>query len=143
MLHNPSIQWYPEVLHFCPTTPFILVGLKSDLRAKRSCVELLRTQGLVPVSRESGSEAASRMGAKYSECSSKEYANVDHVFDLAIDTVVDFRGQRDGDGDYEKPVDGGRRYTRSGSMGNFVGAGTAASAGRRRSAVKKMACSVL
>src|SRR5436190_5599171 len=42
------LQWYPEVLHFCPTTPIILVGLKSDLRNNRKCLELLKAQGLTP-----------------------------------------------------------------------------------------------
>ncbi|CAL3963055.1 unnamed protein product, partial [Diplocarpon coronariae] len=46
--------WYPEVLHFCPYTPLVLVGLKSDLRTKRTCIDLLKTQGLTPVTREQG-----------------------------------------------------------------------------------------
>lgn len=82
------IQWYPEVLHFCPTTPLILVGLKSDLRTKRSCIELLKTQGLTPVTSEQGQAVARRMGAAYIECSSKEMRGVDEVFELAVNTAV-------------------------------------------------------
>ncbi|KAI9375135.1 GTP-binding protein rhoC [Aspergillus egyptiacus] len=81
-------NWYPEVLHFCPTTPIILVGLKSDLRNKRTCIELLRTQGLTPVTPEQGETVARRMNASYVECSSKEMRGVDTVFQLAVDTVV-------------------------------------------------------
>lgn len=81
-------QWYPEVLHFCPTTPIILVGLKSDLRSKRTCIELLKTQGLTPVTPEQGQAVAQRMGATYVECSSKEMRGVDEVFELAVNTAV-------------------------------------------------------
>jgi GTPase SAR1 family protein len=83
------LQWYPEVLHFCPTTPIILVGLKSDLRNKRTCIELLKTQGLTPITPEQGRGVAQRMGATYVECSSKEMRGVDEVFAKAVDTVVE------------------------------------------------------
>ncbi|OKL57782.1 GTP-binding protein rhoC [Talaromyces atroroseus] len=87
-LENVMDKWYPEVLHFCPTTPLILVGLKSDLRNKRTCIELLKTQGLTPVTPEQGQAVAHRMGAAYIECSSKEMTGVDEVFQLAVNTVV-------------------------------------------------------
>ncbi|KAL4808619.1 GTP-binding protein rhoC [Aspergillus unguis] len=92
-LENVMDKWYPEVLHFCPTTPIILVGLKSDLRNKRTCIELLKTQGLTPVMPEQGQAVASRMNASYVECSSKEMRGVDAVFQLAVDTVVSFEEQ--------------------------------------------------
>ena len=81
-------QWYPEVLHFCPTTPLVLVGLKSDLRNKRTCIELLRTQGLTPVTPEQGAAVAQQMGAKYIECSAKENKGIQEVFELAINTAI-------------------------------------------------------
>ncbi|KAE8362370.1 P-loop containing nucleoside triphosphate hydrolase protein [Aspergillus caelatus] len=87
-LENVMDKWYPEVLHFCPTTPIILVGLKSDLRNKRTCIELLKTQGLTPVTPEQGQAVARRMNASYIECSSKEMRGVDGVFEMAVDTVV-------------------------------------------------------
>ncbi|PLB35921.1 Rho4-like protein [Aspergillus candidus] len=87
-LENVMDKWYPEVLHFCPTTPIILVGLKCDLRDKRTCIELLKTQGLTPVSPEQGQAVAQRMNASYIECSSKEMRGVHGVFDMAVDTVV-------------------------------------------------------
>ena len=83
-----GFQWYPEVLHFCPTTPIILIGLKSDLRTKRTCIDLLKTQGLTPVTPEQGQAVAKRMGAIYVECSSKEMKGVDDVFELAVNTAV-------------------------------------------------------
>ena len=85
---NDTLQWYPEVLHFCPTTPLILIGLKSDLRTKRTCIDLLKTQGLTPVTPEQGQAVAQRMNATYVECSSKEMKGVDDVFELAVNTAV-------------------------------------------------------
>ena len=88
MRADASSQWYPEVLHFCPTTPLILVGLKSDLRNKRNCIDLLKTQGLTPVTPEQGQNVAKEMSAIYVECSSKEMSGVHEVFELAVDTAV-------------------------------------------------------
>ena len=83
-----ATKWYPEVLHFCPTTPIILVGLKSDLRHKSTCIDLLRTQGLTPITPERGQAVATKIGATYMECSSKEMRGVEEVFEVAIDTAV-------------------------------------------------------
>jgi Ras homolog gene family, member A len=101
------LQWYPEVLHFCPTTPIILCGLKSDLRSKRTCIELLKTQGLTPVTQQQGRAVADKMGALYMECSSKEMNGVHEIFDTAIDIAV--RGREEDD------VPGGAGTGRSGA----------------------------
>ncbi|KJZ75068.1 GTP-binding protein rhoC [Hirsutella minnesotensis 3608] len=87
-LDNVLDKWYPEVLHFCPYTPLILVALKSDLRYKKSCIDMLKTQGLTPVTTEQGMAVAEKMGAQYMECSSKEMRGVDEIFERAILTVV-------------------------------------------------------
>lgn len=75
------------------------MGLKSDLRTKRVCIDLLKTQGLTPVTPEQGQAVATRMGAVYVECSSKEMQGVDEVFELAVNTAVgqeiEIRQQRD------------------------------------------------
>jgi Ras homolog gene family, member A len=44
-----TVQWYPEVRHFCPNTPVLLVGLKSDLRHNARAISILRTQGQAPI----------------------------------------------------------------------------------------------
>ena len=75
-------------MHFCPSTPLILVGLKSDLRTKRTCIDLLKTQGLTPVTPEQGAAVARKMGAQYMECSSKEMTGIEEVFDLAVTMAV-------------------------------------------------------
>ena len=91
LVHRASAdnaQWYPEVLHFCPTTPLMLLGLKSDLRNKKNCIELLKTQGLTPVTTEQGRAVAKKMGAAYMECSSKEQDGVEEIFDMAVTMAV-------------------------------------------------------
>ncbi|EOA86988.1 RHO4 protein [Exserohilum turcicum] len=87
-LENVMDKWYPEVLHFCPTTPLMLLGLKSDLRNKKNCIELLKTQGLTPVTSEQGRAVADKMGAVYMECSSKEQDGVEEIFDMAVTMAV-------------------------------------------------------
>ncbi|EEU48700.1 uncharacterized protein NECHADRAFT_90232 [Fusarium vanettenii 77-13-4] len=87
-IDNVLDKWYPEVLHFCPYTPLVLVGLKSDLRYKKTCIDMLKTQGLTPVTTEQGMAVAKKMGAQYMECSSKEMRGVDEIFESAILTVV-------------------------------------------------------
>jgi|TARA_R110002003_G_scaffold96_3_gene7363 GTPase SAR1 family protein len=66
----------------------MLLGLKSDLRNKKNCIELLKTQGLTPVTPEQGRAVAKKMGAMYMECSSKEQDGVEEIFDLAVTMAV-------------------------------------------------------
>ena len=58
------------------------------MRTKRTCIDLLKTQGLTPVTPEQGQAVANRMGAAYIECSAKESKGVDQVFELAINTAI-------------------------------------------------------
>ena len=64
------------------------MGLKSDLRYKKTCIEMLKTQGLTPVTTEQGLAVAKKMSAGYMECSSKEMTGVEEIFEQAILTVV-------------------------------------------------------
>jgi GTPase SAR1 family protein len=66
----------------------MLLGLKSDLRNKKNCIELLKTQGLTPVTPDQGRAVAKRMGAAYMECSSKEQDGVEEIFDMAVTMAV-------------------------------------------------------
>ena len=43
------IQWYPEVIDYCPNTPVILVGTKLDLRDDEETIEKLKEKGLAPI----------------------------------------------------------------------------------------------
>lgn len=64
------------------------MGLKSDLRYKKTCIDMLKTQGLTPVTTEQGLAVARKMSAAYMECSSKEMTGVEEIFEQAILTVV-------------------------------------------------------
>ncbi len=130
-MHAPK-QWYPEVLHFCPTTPLILIGLKSDLRTKRTCIDLLKTQGLTPVTQEQGQNVAKQMGATYVECSSKEMKGVHEVFELAVDTAVGMEIRRKEERQMRPQYSGGNG---GGMSGGPIGGG-----GRRD---KKRGCRIL
>ncbi|BDD55125.1 Rho GTPase [Monascus purpureus] len=146
-LENVMDKWYPEVLHFCPTTPIILVGLKSDLRNKRTCIELLKTQGLTPVTPEQGAAVAKRMGASYIECSSKEMRGVDEVFAHAVNIAVSIEDDSQGwasNSTSKRPNAGG------GSSGNKNSSSSSSSAGERGGRatmggkkVKKRTCKIL
>lgn len=126
---NSSRQWYPEVLHFCPTTPIILVALKSDLRYKRTCIELLKTQGLTPVTTAQGQAVAKKMGAMYMECSSKEMTGVHEIFETAIDTVV--------------AESEGRTYVPAAKTSNGVATSSSPAMGMVVKKKKRSACKIL
>ncbi|KAG8904076.1 Rho GTPase [Tulasnella sp. 403] len=63
-LDNVTDKWYPEVSHFCPTTPLILVGTKTDLRADDHTRRMLSAQGQSPVTPERGAAVAREIGAR-------------------------------------------------------------------------------
>jgi len=86
---NISFKWYPEVMHFCPDTPLVLVGTKVDLRKDEAFVEKnLRANNMQPVSTAQGQELARKIKAfKYLECSARTEENLKTVFDEAIKAV--------------------------------------------------------
>lgn len=49
---------------------------------------------MTPVTPQQGEDVAKRMGARYTECSSKEMLGVHEVFDIAMDMAVGSRGKR-------------------------------------------------
>lgn len=55
-------QWIPEIKHYCPNTPYILVGTKTDLRRKYK----------MTIPKEEGINFAKAVKAyTYVECSAK------------------------------------------------------------------------
>jgi len=86
---NVSAKWYPEVMHFCPEVPQILVGTKLDARNDVALLEKLKSQGQKPVTNEQGQELARKIKAvKYMECSAKTSEGLKAVFDEAIKAVL-------------------------------------------------------
>mmetsp|Transcript_29650 Transcript_29650/g.41729 ORF Transcript_29650/g.41729 Transcript_29650/m.41729 type:complete len:194 (+) Transcript_29650:52-633(+) len=86
---NVTAKWYPELIHFCPDVPFILVGTKADVRSDPNEVEKLKAQGQSPISTEQGNELAKKLKAiKYMECSAKTQEGLKDVFDEAVRAVL-------------------------------------------------------
>lgn len=89
-LDNVLDKWVPEISHFCPDVPFILVGLKSDLRDTPS--HAVNSGGMNPrphISVQQAKATAERIGAnRYMECSAKLSRGISDVFNTAISIVL-------------------------------------------------------
>ncbi|KAM1018921.1 hypothetical protein ACFX13_041087 [Malus domestica] len=80
---NISKKWIPELRHYAPSVPIILVGTKLDLREDKQF--LMDYPGAGTISTQQGEDLKKRIGAvSYIECSSKKQHNVKTVFDAAI-----------------------------------------------------------
>ncbi|QLL33775.1 hypothetical protein HG536_0F01000 [Torulaspora globosa] len=83
-LQNVEDLWMPEVKHFCPNAPTMLLGLKSDLYDQMNFGEL--------VDLEQAELVAQKLGAfSHMQCSAKSRSQVDEVFNEALNTAL--RGQ--------------------------------------------------
>ncbi|KAE9456931.1 hypothetical protein C3L33_11166, partial [Rhododendron williamsianum] len=80
---NVAKKWIPELRHYAPGVPIILVGTKLDLRDDKQF--FVDHPGAVPITTAQGEELKKLIGAPaYIECSSKTQQNVKAVFDAAI-----------------------------------------------------------
>lgn len=83
-LENIPEKWTPEVKHFCPNVPIILVGNKKDLRNDPSTIKELAKMKQEPVKPEEGRAMAEKINAfAYLECSAKSKEGVREVFETA------------------------------------------------------------
>ncbi|RYR30607.1 hypothetical protein Ahy_B01g055354 [Arachis hypogaea] len=74
---NVAKKWIPELRHYAPGVPIILVGTKLD------------HPGAAPITTVQGEELRKLIGAPvYIECSSKTQQNVKAVFNAAIKVVL-------------------------------------------------------
>ncbi|KAK7161066.1 hypothetical protein R3I94_003903 [Phoxinus phoxinus] len=81
--------YIPEVRHFCPNTPYILVGTKLDLRDDKDTIEKLTAKQLSPITYCQGLAMATETGAvKYLECSALTQRGLKTVFDEVIHAVL-------------------------------------------------------
>ncbi|QCD86235.1 Ras-related C3 botulinum toxin substrate 1 [Vigna unguiculata] len=94
---NISKKWIPELRHYAPTVPIVLVGTKLDLREDKQY--LIDHPGATAITTAQanhfkltyflGEELKKAIGAAvYIECSSKTQQNVKSVFDAAIKVVL-------------------------------------------------------
>ncbi|URD93068.1 rac-like GTP-binding protein [Musa troglodytarum] len=97
---NVVKKWIPELQHYAPGVPLLLVGTKlvlsssttnnmhsADLREDKHY--LADHPGIFPVTTAQGEELRKKIGAAYYlECSSKTQQNVKAVFDAAIKVVI-------------------------------------------------------
>ncbi|EDR24069.1 GTPase_rho, putative [Entamoeba dispar SAW760] len=82
---NISQRWIPEIKHFCPDVPFILVATKSDLRQSQSTIEKLRNEGKALITEEEIKSYCKKLkAAGYIECSALENKNVGELFYEAV-----------------------------------------------------------
>ena len=82
---NVSLVWKPELAHYCPKTPIILVGTKLDMREDKDQLKKLKEKKIVPITTEQGQAKCKDIGGvKYIECSALTQKNVRFVFDEAI-----------------------------------------------------------
>ncbi|GAY57865.1 hypothetical protein CUMW_182740 [Citrus unshiu] len=80
-------KWVPELRHYAPSVPIVLVGTKLDLRKDRQFH--LDYPGAYTISTEQGQKLKKQIGAlAYVECSSKTQQNVKIVFDAAIKVIL-------------------------------------------------------
>ncbi|THG02791.1 hypothetical protein TEA_017021 [Camellia sinensis var. sinensis] len=107
---NVSKKWIPELKHYAPGVPIVLVGTKLDMyyndvpQLRSDCFMILTIMasdlrddkqffidhpGAVPITTAQGEELRKLIGAPaYIECSSKTQLNVKAVFDAAIKVVL-------------------------------------------------------
>lgn len=84
---NIAKKWVPELRHYAPSVPIVLVGTKLDLREDRQFIS--DYPGACTISTEQGLELKKQIGASaYIECSAKTQQNVKTVFDAAIKVVL-------------------------------------------------------
>ncbi|KAF8190353.1 GTP binding protein Cdc42 [Mycena galopus ATCC 62051] len=80
-------KWAPEIGHYCPDVPFLIVATQIDLRQLRdsSQVEKLAGQRQALISTEEGENLAHELGAaKYVECSAVTQEGLRDVFEEAV-----------------------------------------------------------
>jgi Ras family protein A len=83
-LENIPEKWTPEVKHFCPNVPIILVGNKKDTRNDENTKRELKKMKQEPVKTGEGQTMAESIHAfAYLECSAKTKEGVREVFETA------------------------------------------------------------
>lgn len=84
-LKNVLDKWAPEVKHFCPNVPIILVANKIDLRQDAATISQLELRNQRPPSTSDGQAVAKKINAsKYFECSAKNKEGIQAIFQHSV-----------------------------------------------------------
>jgi Ras family protein A len=96
-LDNIPEKWTPEVRHFCPNVPIILVGNKKDLRNDEATKRELGKLKQEPVKTEDGRQMSEKISAwAFLECSAKTKDGVREVFETATRAALQTKKKRRG-----------------------------------------------
>ena len=86
---NVFTRWYPEIRHYSPHRPIVLVGLKVDLRDDPANIEKLQNQNEEPISHQQGVSLAKKIGAvKFFECSSLTRTGMNEIFNGVLHVFI-------------------------------------------------------
>ncbi|KAH3700828.1 hypothetical protein DPMN_075808 [Dreissena polymorpha] len=86
-LENIPVKWKPEVKHFCPNVPIILVGNKKDTRNDENIKEPVRT--------DEGRSMSEKINAfSYLECSAQTKEGVREVFETATRAALQVKQKK-------------------------------------------------
>uniref|UniRef100_A0A914DM08 Rho GTPase n=1 Tax=Acrobeloides nanus TaxID=290746 RepID=A0A914DM08_9BILA len=99
-IKNIRESWIPEIRHFCPHTPIVLVGNKKDIRdeTRRKMskdIEASPSTSTGVVDRIEAEECAKEFSQlPLIECSAKTRENVRQVFDTALAAAIAYRNRK-------------------------------------------------
>ncbi|KAH0794468.1 ras-related C3 botulinum toxin substrate 3 [Histomonas meleagridis] len=87
---NVTSKWIEEIQSHEEDPKYLLVGMKTDLRANETIINSLRQQLLQPITPEQGMEKAREIEAlDYMECSALMGAGVQDAFDAGIRFILE------------------------------------------------------
>ena len=110
-LKNIAEKWYNEIKHYCPSTPRLIVGLKSDLKNDEAVLQKLKekNQSVVTVDDVYAFIDEKKMLIEgIYECSAKERIGLNEVFEAAVKVVLG-NSKKDDDGDVSQNESGEKK----------------------------------
>ena len=88
---NIRTKWYPELKHYSPDVPIVLVGTKLDLREDSNTIMELKKRKLSPVTYHQGLAVSADIKAiNYIECSALTHERLKNIFDEAIRAALGY-----------------------------------------------------